>query len=198
MEVSISEGTYIWGLSWAAAEHIDFCTTRQNLKSLYRDLNRVQWCIQSSWSQQHLTLSRLHPCSHCSHCFKDAEMVAEGAFQGQGRDWGASDCLSSSWVSQPVVRPSPSPAPTIFLCSSSKTNLNVFSKYSWITVSPILKNIRKNNFVKWEFHLGSILAFHLEIFLHEESAICKNFYKWKHCLARSVKELIDKYDFIQI
>lgn len=80
----ISKGTYIGSLSWASEEQ-DFCTICQNLKRLYRDLNWVQSCMQSRRSQQHLTLSRLRPCSHCSHCSRTQKWWAECTFQGQGR-----------------------------------------------------------------------------------------------------------------
>ena len=48
------------GLSWVTGRQVDLHLTPQNLKSLYRGLNRVQSRILSKWSQQHMTLSRLH------------------------------------------------------------------------------------------------------------------------------------------
>jgi len=47
-----------WG-DWTATRQADHCTHPPNLTSLYRGFTWVQ--SLSGWSQQHLTLSRLHP-----------------------------------------------------------------------------------------------------------------------------------------
>ena len=46
----ISKGTYLQGLSYAVTGQIDHDTLHQNLKHLYRGLNRVQLCIPSRWT----------------------------------------------------------------------------------------------------------------------------------------------------
>lgn len=50
----------MWGLSWVATHWVVVLyTCPQNLKSLSRGLNQVQSHMQTRWSQQHLTFSRL-------------------------------------------------------------------------------------------------------------------------------------------
>ena len=56
--------------------------------SLHRDLNRLQSRILSTWSQEHITRSRLSSWKW----FPLWEWWAECIFQGQGRGWGVSDC----------------------------------------------------------------------------------------------------------
>ena len=44
----------MWGLSWLARDEQTAMPSGLNHKSLYRGLNRVQSCVLSRWSQQHI------------------------------------------------------------------------------------------------------------------------------------------------
>lgn len=62
----------------------------QNLKNLYRSFNWAQWLIPPRGSQHHTAILRL--------CSWTRQLVAHGrsvkcTFQGQGKEWRASDCL---------------------------------------------------------------------------------------------------------
>lgn len=77
---------FLMRLVLVIARRVGLHTIHQNIKSLCRSLNWIQSLIQSRWSLQHLTLSRLH----LGNQLPLWEHWAKHTFQGQQRGWGGS------------------------------------------------------------------------------------------------------------
>ena len=87
----VSKGTYIQGLSWAAARRGDLHTCPSESWVYIEALMwSVTWTVQNS--QQHITLSMLRPWKQLWLW----ERWVEHTFSGRGSWWGASDPLDSA------------------------------------------------------------------------------------------------------
>ena len=84
------------GQSWSVSRQINLCTCQTESSSLYTSLKWLQSCTLSRWSQQHLTLSRLHP----SFQLWLQEWWVECIFQGPG----GGEEHPIAWVSSQVNR----------------------------------------------------------------------------------------------